>query len=146
MNAGKIRPGDIIITTEEDYLLYVGGTRVIYATPPGDVHPTDTGALKYDYIQNYFVEVRRQLEKGHEDDPDFKAEYGAKEVYRISEEFAGQIEESKVNLMFNSRGYYDKENKYDGIPKGTYRGSERTTLIGSILEGLFGLIKFLVNL
>lgn len=146
MNAGKIRPGDIIITTEEDYLLYVGGTRVIYATPPGDVHPTDTGALKYDYIQNYFVEVRRQLEKGHEDDPDFKAEYGAKEVYRISEEFAGQIEESKVNLMFNSRGYYDKENKYDGIPKGTYRGSERTTLIGSILEDLIGMAKFLVNL
>lgn len=146
MNTGKIKPGDIIVTTEEDYLLYVGGTRVIYATPPDNVHPTDTGALKYDYIQNYFVEVRRELEKGHENDEDFKAEYGAKEIYRISESFASQIEESKVNLMFNSRGYYDKENKYFGIPKGTYKGSKQTGLLQSILTMLFGLIKFLATL
>lgn len=146
MNAGKIKPGDVIVTTEEDYLLYVGGTRVIYATPPDNIHPTENGALKYDYIQNYFVEVRRELEKGHEDDKDFRAKYGAKEIYRITEEFANQIPDSSVNLMFNSRGYYDKENKYEGIPKGTYKGSQQNGLIGSIIKTLVGVAKFLIQL
>ena len=152
MNSGKIKPGDILITSEGDYLLYVGGTKIIYATPgETEGHPTDTGALKYDYIQNYFVEVRRKLEEGHEDDEDFQAEYGVSKIYRITkyalEENGWKITDADVNLFFNKRGYYDAENKYEGIPsKGSYDGSTHRSLIKFLIDGLVSLVKLLVNL
>ena len=158
MNAGKIKPGDILLTSENDYLLYVGGTRVIYATPADGIHPTDTGALKYDYIQNYFVEVRRYLTKDDENSTEEENEqieskqeepkYGVKEIYRISQTSLNdwQVTESKVNLMFNDRGYYDKDNQYKGLPEGRYEGSTHKSLIGSIWEGIKAFFKFLVNL
>ena len=151
MNSGKIKTGDILITSEDDYLLYVGGLKVIYVVAPDDVHPTDTGALKYDYIQTYFVEVNRHLMKGHEDEEDYKPEYGLKEIYRISQNslntWNGGITDAKVNLMFNDRGYYDKDNKYEGLPKGRYEGSTHKgiSLLG-LIKGLFEIFKFLVNL
>ena len=147
MNSGKIKPGDILVTSEGDYLLYVGGTKVIYATPNDGVHPTNTGALKYDRIENYFVEVRRQLEKDHKDDEEFEAKYGLKQVYRLTETAASQISDAKVRTIFNERGYYDSANKYEGIPKrGSYDGSKRTTVVGFVIDSLLTIAKFLVNL
>ena len=154
MNGGKIIPGDILITSENDYLLYVGGTRVIYATPPDGIHTTEknssgqASALKYDYIQNYLVEVKRELLKDHEDEEDFEPSYGLTEIYRISQDSLNKwgVYDSKANIIFNERGYYDKENDYKGLPEGRYEGSTHKTLIGFLIDGLKAIIKFFINL
>jgi hypothetical protein len=165
MNAGKIIPGDILITSEKDYLLYVGGTRVIYATPPDGIHPTERNssnkqvALKYDFIQNYFVEVKRHLLEEHnsskdpnnKDDDDFEPKYGITEVYRISQDSLNKwgVYDSKANIMFNDRGYYDSNNDYKGLPdmkEAAYLGSTHKSLIATIIEGLKAIVKFLINL
>ncbi len=161
MNSGKILPGDILITSENDYLLYVGGTKVIYATPEENlrgyaVHPGEKkyGALRYDYIQTYFVEVRRALEEEHkaglepgEEDTEYEPQYGLKEIYRINKATAGSIPDSKANTMYNGRGYYDVENTYNGMPiKSSYDGSTHISLLDFIIDGLAAIFKLIVNL
>lgn len=150
MNAGKIKPGDILITSEDDYLLYVGGTKVIYAPVPNGVHPTDTGALKYDYIHNYLAEVKRELTKGHENEEDYEPTYGVVSVHRLTEKALGgegwKLDDTKVNIFFNGRGYYDPNTKYVGIPKASYEGSTRQGLLSAIFNGLLNLLKMIINL
>lgn len=79
MNSGKILPGDILYSSQGDYLLYIGGTQIIYATDLGK-----NGALKYDYIQNYLIEVKRKLQEAHKDEENYTPIYGVTEVYRIT--------------------------------------------------------------
>lgn len=173
MNSGKIKPGDILVTSSpdsysvKDYLLYVGGTKVIYATPGAtEGHPTEGGsALKYDYIQNYFVEVRRFLEEKHEattgneteqneqneenEENEYIPQYGVTEIYRITPDAIKEwnLTDDKVNLFYNNRGYYDADNKYSGIPiESSYDGREKVGLISFIIDGLLAIIKFLINL
>ena len=162
MNSGKILPGDILATSEGDYLLYVGGTKVIYATSEKNnsgvvIHPGEkkSGALRYDYIQKYFVEVRRYLEQEHEnnlqpgeeDEAEYEPQYGLKAIYRINEATAKSIPDSNANIMFNGRGYFDAENTYNGMPiKSSYDGSTHTSFLDFIIEGLLAILRLIVNL
>lgn len=149
MNTGKILPGDILYTTEGEYLLYVGGTKVIYAQEPT---VEGEGALKYEYLQDYFVKVQRKLNEEatseSEETEEEKPLYGVKNVYRANKRYirdAG-ITESKTNLMFNNKGYYDVNVKYSGIAQGSYTGTTKFNVLGFIVNGLIDIIKWIVNL
>ena len=149
ISEGKILPGDILYVNKGDntfeYLLYVGGTKVIYATNDENVGPS--GALKYEYFEYYLQRIRKKLRKGHELEEDFEMpKYGVTGVYRIKPEVADQIEEKDANLFFNGKGYYSKVT-YDGIPSDGITLYETGINIFHWLFDLFKqLIEFLLNL
>lgn len=150
---GKTLPGDILYIEIFDadhsgsgqYLLYVGGTKVIYATE--DPRQLPNGALKYELIENYLKRIRRQLIETYGKDADLP-QYGVTQVYRINAQTAESLKESDTNLFFNGKGYYSKS-VYNGMPK-----MEQSSLSGDNsflnLTWLFTAIKqlfnFLVNL
>ena len=118
ISEGKVLPGDILYVNKGDgtyeYLLNVGGSKVIYATNDEAVGPS--GALKYEYLEYYLRRIRRKLREGHENDEDFVLpKYGVTEIYRIKKDVAEAIDEKDANLFFNGKGYYSKVT-YDGIP------------------------------
>ena len=159
MKNGRILPGDIIYTSEGlngtagDYLLYVGGTKVIYATKPY----SDEGALRYENLQYYLARLKnnlvRQYLQEHPDADKTKVEkelpvYGVRKIYRVKEDLIkdANIYENSENLFFNGKGYYDPNTKYSGIPvQSAYLG--RTTVsVESIVESLKDIFWFLVSL
>ena len=155
-NSGKLLPGDIIYTsyglsgTQGDYLLYVGGSKVIYAARPY----RDEGALRYEYIQNYLARVKNSLSKtilqaqpnlDRAKIKDYLPAYGVKKIYRLNNELIREanIVQSNANLFFNGKGYYDPNTKYDGIPKtGEYRGTQKRF---DIVKSLSDMFWFLVS-
>ena len=148
ISEGKLLPGDILYANKGngsgEYLLYVGGSKVIYAT--GDISVGPSGALKYEYLIHYLQRIKRNLQDEHEDEQDYVIpEYGITEVYRIKNEVAENIPESDANLIFDGKGYYSNT-VYDGVPRKT---SVSTTKI-NVFKWLFSLIKqlleFLINL
>ena len=145
LNSGVVHPGDILFTTQGEYLLYVGGTKVIYAQEPSG----EEGALKYEYLQNYFIKVKNKLLNENKDNPDYELPaYGVVAIYRPKKELisAANIVENTENLFFNGKGYYDIDNKYSGLPlEGTYEGGTHTSLIDTIINGLIEVLEFLVS-
>lgn len=155
-NSGKLLPGDILYTshglsgTQGDYLLYVGGSKVIYAARPY----RDEGALRYEYIQNYLARVKNSLSKtilqaqpnlDRAKIKDYLPAYGVKKIYRLNNELIREanIVQSNANLFFNGKGYYDPNTKYDGIPKtGEYRGTQKRF---DIVKSLSDMFWFLVS-
>lgn len=165
MNSGKILPGDILISTDgmgkEEYLLYVGGTKIIYASPTYKSDGTidnEYGALKYDYMQYYLRDIKEALideyrEEGQLDEEvEIPVEYGIKSVYRIAgtEDSSGvlftNIPETSANLIYNQKGYYNPDVKYQGIPENmTYDGTVSLNIFEWIFNALKQLVKFLIN-
>lgn len=147
MNTGQLLPGDILYTTQQEYLLYVGGTKVIYAQQP---EIDGMGALKYEYLQSYFTKVKNRLLSENIDNEDYELPvYGVTQVYRITETCIKEalIREDTENLFFNGKGYYDSNIEYYGLPdQGTYEGTNSFNLITWIIEALKDIFKFLVNL
>jgi len=153
MSDGKILPGDILYCDNKDggeYLLYVGGLKVLYATEDKKAYPN--GALKYEYIQHYLQRIRRRLREGHEDDKDFEVPaYGITEVYRINEETATNISEKSANLFFNGKGYFSYA-KYYGIPdKGAFNQRKISnnwsfSLLSQIAEFIINLIIYMIRM
>ena len=157
VNEGEIRPGDILYAADGkgsgEYLLYVGGTKVIYATKPAEVSiseedDTKKGALRYEYLQYYLEKVKNNLIDGHEEDENFVIpQYGITKIYRISRTYG--VTQANVKLSFNKKGYYSEE-KYEGIPT-----TNQTTVLPTkekdinvfqwIFDGLTGLAEFLLN-
>lgn len=141
MNSGKVLPGDIIYTSEHEYLLYVGGTKVLYACPP----IKDEGAIKYEFLQDYFVKIKRKYQETYNTDEE--PVYGVLNIYRPTEEYRDAIgvQENDLNLMYNKKGYYDINTKYNGIAKGSYTGSTHTSLIGLIIKFLIDAVSWIIN-
>ena len=141
ISEGKVLPGDILYVNkgskdgapaEYEYLLYVGGSKVIYATNDDEVVPS--GALKYEYLEYYLRRIRKRLREGHEDDENYEMpKYGVTELYRIKSEIADNIPEEAANLIFNGKGYYSKVH-YQGIPD------------ARLYEVSFGLFKWLFDI
>lgn len=162
VNQGDIIPGDILVATKDDgvtkeYLLYVGGARIIYATP--ELAVDDLGALKYDYLQYYLKGIEEELKEKYRKSPDEKYEdieipitYGILEIHRIGgasmkDEFFTNIRESDTNLLFNNKGYFSPKVEYKGIPsKMVYEGSTNLSFFRWLFDMLIQLIKFLLNL
>ena len=156
---GKLLPGDIIYTSEGlngtagDYLLYVGGTKVIYATKPY----SDEGALRYENLQYYLARLKsnlvRQYLQEHPDADRTKADeklpvYGVKKVYRIKQDLIKEanIYEKSENLFFNGKGYYDPNTKYNGTPvKSAYTGTTKLS-VDTIIDSLKNVFWFMVSL
>lgn len=147
MNTGKLLPGDILYTTQEEYLVYVGGTKVIYAQQP---QIEEMGALKYEYLQSYFTKVKNRLLSENIDNEDYELPvYGITNVYRLTENLisVANIKEDTENLFFNGKGYYDINIEYSGMPiQGTYEGTNNFNLLTWIIEAIIDVFKFLVNL
>lgn len=159
VNSGKILPGDILCSThslngsaQPDYLLYVGGTKVIYAMPPY----SEEGALKYEYLSTYFTKVKTALKRdivqslpeSEKDNPDIELPaYGITKVYRLKNDLitSANIYENTGKLFFNGKGYYDPNTTYTGIPKkGAYEGIKKAYLFG--IKSVADLFWFLVSL
>ena len=159
VNSGKILPGDILRSShslngssEYDYLLYVGGAKVIYAVPPYK----DEGALKYEYLTTYFTKVKNNLRKeatqGLSEEEIENAEielpaYGITKVYRITDRLinSANIYENTGRLFYNGKGYYDPNTTYTGIPKkGAYEGIKKTYIFG--IKSIADIFWFLVSL
>lgn len=159
VNSGKILPGDILRSShslngssEYDYLLYVGGAKVIYAVPPYK----DEGALKYEYLTTYFTKVKNNLRKeatqGLSEEEIENAEielpaYGITKVYRITDRLinSANIYENTGRLFYNGKGYYDPNTTYAGIPKkGAYEGIKKTYIFG--IKSIADIFWFLVSL
>lgn len=146
INRGELLPGDIMYTTEHEYLLYVGGTKVIYAQQPY----SEEGALKYEYFQNYLTKIKNRLLYENKDNPDYKVPpYGVTDVYRVTNNLinTAEVYENTENLFFNNKGYYDLNTKYSGIPtKGSYDGSTHGNLLDWVISSLLDVVEFLINL
>ena len=150
VSEGKILPGDILYSQYDghgEYLLYVGGTKIIYATEDSRDFPS--GALKYDYLEYYLRRIRNRLREGHEDDSDFKMPlYGITQVYRIKSETAESLRESNANLIYNGKGYYSVSDYY-GIPKAgsvSITGDVSMLNFTWIFNSFAKIINFLVNI
>lgn len=141
MNSGQVLPGDIIYTSEHEYLLYVGGTKVLYACAP----VADEGAIKYEFLQDYFVKIKRKYQKTNNTDEE--PVYGVLNIYRPTVEYrdAIGIQENNLNLIYNKKGYYDINTKYNGIAKGSYSGSTHTNLISLIIKCLIEAVSWIIN-
>lgn len=144
---GKILPGDILYIQNGEgsgeYVLYVGGSKILYAT--NNVSAAPSGALKYEYLEYYLKRIKRKLLDGHEEDEEYVLpKYGVTEVYRINQTTATKINESDANLFYNGKGYYSYA-KYDGIPEVNYNGS---TKLGFkwIFSGILKILEFIVSL
>lgn len=154
MNSGKVLPGDILYTTEHEYLLYVGGTKVIYAQEPYG----EEGALKYEYLQNYLIKVKNKLtnrikeqipENQREDAEIQLPAYGITDIYRVTQTLINEVPvyEDTQNLFFNNKGYYDPNTEYSGIPvHGSYNGSTHQSLFKWIINAIADIFWFLINL
>lgn len=148
ISEGKILPGDILLVNkgngETEYLFYVGGARVIYAT--GDATEFPSGALKYEYIEYYFRRIRNKLRKGHEDDENFVLpKFGVTKIYRIKQSVAEGITEAETNMFFNGKGYFTVSD-YDGLASTVQISVKRTNPIKWLFSKLKQLIDFLINL
>lgn len=161
MNNGDILPGDILIATPDggttkEYLLYVGGTKIIYATPTlGE----NNGALKYEYVQYYLKGMKDKLKEKYRENDEQKYEdieipvkYGILGVYRIGgnlvqDEYFTTICEDKANLIFNGKGYYNPDIEYIGIPTDiAYTGSTGLGFFEWLFNMIWGLVKLILNL
>lgn len=153
ISEGKVLPGDVLYVykgqkdestpAEYEYLLYVGGSKVIYATNDEKVAPS--GALKYEYLEYYLRRIRNDLREGHEDDENFEMpKYGVMEVYRIKPKVAETINEGDANLIFNGKGYYSRV-KYQGVPD-VKLYETRTNVFKWIFGYLLQLLELLFNI
>ena len=128
----------------KEYLLYVGGTKIMYATQDEKVAPS--GAIKYEYLEYYLQRIRRNLKEGHEDDAKFvMPEYGITQIYRIKKEYAENIDEENVNLFFNGKGYYSKAD-YEGIPSDIQLFETQFSGFRWIFEKISQLVNLFINL
>ena len=148
VSEGKILPGDILYAVNGqgggEYLLYVGGTKIIYAT--GDELSGPSGALKYEYLEYYLKRTRANLTKDHEDDPNFNIpKYGITQVYRIKKEIAESIPEFNANLIFNGKGYYTISD-YEGIAKDVHLTETHFNVIKWIFDAIKQLLNFFISL
>lgn len=148
ISEGKILPGDILLVDkgngETEYVFYVGGARVIYAT--GDANEFPSGALKYEYIEYYFRRIKNKLRKGHEDDENFVIpKYGVTKIYRISPSVAEGITEAETNMFFNGKGYYTISD-YEGLASKVQLSVSKTNLLTWIFSKLKQILEFLINL
>ena len=147
ISEGKILPGDILIANkgngEQEYLLYVGGAKIIYATQDPKVQAS--GALKYEYVQYYLQRVRKNLLEGHEDDTSYNIpKYGITQVYRIKPQIAEALTEDDANLFYNGKGYYSKV-EYWGIPDAELYESS-FGLFDWVFDVFRKIFEFLLNL
>jgi len=165
ISEGKILPGDILYIENGkgggEYVLYVGGTKIIFATPPkiedtaedpsvedlkdANKEKVDLSALQYEYIEYYLRKIQANLLHGNENNPDFiMPEYGVTKVYRLKESVANSKTEADTNLIFNGKGYYSYT-EYTGVPKEiTALPSE--SLWKWIFSKFLALLEFFVNL
>lgn len=148
ISEGKVLPGDILYVDKGDgtkeYLFYVGGTKVIYATDDESVNPS--GALKYEYLEYYLRRIRRKLREGHEDDENFEMpKYGVAQIYRLKKDVAESIEEKDANLFFNGKGYYSKVT-YEGIPVDVQLYETKVGFFKWLFSLFKMLCEFLLNL
>ena len=156
ISEGKILPGDILyseypqydddgnVTFNKEYLLYVGGSKVIYAT--GNENATPSGALKYEYLEHYLKRIRNNLIQGHEDEANYVVpRFGIREVYRIKSEVAETISENDANLFFNGKGYYS-DVTYEGLPSVISFSQTNINPFKWIFDKLSQLIEFFINL
>lgn len=148
ISEGRILPGDILYATNGqgggEYLLYVGGTKVIYAT--GDELNGPSGALKYEYLEYYLKRTKARLTEGHEDDESFTVpKYGITQVYRIKKDTAESIPEFNANLIFNGKGYYTVSD-YEGIASEVSLTETHFSLIKWIFDAFKQLFNFFINL
>ena len=152
----KVKPGDILYSeytiTDSDgneknikeYLLYVGGTSVIYASE--DPRVAASGALKYEYIENYLKRIRQRIKESHADEEDFvMPKYGITQVYRIKDEVASKIPEKDANLFFNGKGYYSKT-EYNGLPTKIALAQVKVDVVKWLFDALGRVLEFLLNL
>lgn len=148
ISEGRILPGDILYAVNGqgggEYLLYVGGTKIIYAT--GDELNGPSGALKYEYLEYYLKRTRARLTEGHEDDANFTIpKYGITEVYRINKDTAESIPEFNANLIFNGKGYYTVSD-YEGIASEVSLTETHFSLIKWLFDAFKQLINFFISL
>lgn len=151
MSEGKILPGDILYADKGDgtgeYLLFVGGTKILYATEDPSVFPS--GALKYDYMEYYLRRIKNNLQNAEAEktgkgiDEVVIPKYGVTQVFRIKNEVAESISENDANLFFNGKGYYSKV-EYDGIPSATLY--ENFHPFRWIFDLILKVLEFLLNL
>ncbi|MCR5147261.1 MAG: peptidoglycan DD-metalloendopeptidase family protein [Clostridia bacterium] len=156
ISEGKVKPGDILYSEYtipdengnekevKEYLLYVGGTSIIYASE--DPRVAASGALKYEYIEHYLKRIRQRIKSGHENEEDFiMPKYGITQVYRLKDDVASNILEADANLMFNGKGYYSKT-KYDGMPTKIGLSQYKINLVQWLFEAFGKVLEFLLNL
>ena len=163
MTEGKILPGDILYVNKGngtgEYVLYVGGAKIIYATENPKASPS--GALKYEYIQYYFDRIKNDLleedsdedetnetdEEKEKKEQEISQKYGVTQIYRIKKETAGKISEVDANLFYNGKGYFSYA-EYSGIPKLediAYEGFEDFSFKW-LIDSILGVIEFLISL
>ena len=173
ISEGKLLPGDILSLTDGEggleYALYVGGTKILYATKPMEIASTKEereemkkaeeegkdkkvkrSAIKYEYLQYYYQRVKRNLvDQQAESDTvvenkDILSKFGITNIYRIKESIANQKTQSDTSLIFAGKGYYS-DAQYEGSPKEiSYSGSvNKGFWLFSFLKQV---IKFLINL
>lgn len=161
LSEGKVLPGDILVATTDggsskEFLLYVGGTMVLYAAQPEN---ENQGALRYEYLQYYLRDMKNKLKEQYKgenkdyEDIEIPVVYGIMGVYRIGGNFLESddsvfttINEKDANLIFNNKGYYNPDNKYVGIPqKIAYEGSTHGSIFKWIIKSLFEIIKLIIN-
>ena len=158
MSEGKILPGDILYVEDgqggSEYLLYVGGAKVIYATADKTASPS--GALKYEYMQYYLKRMKDKYtretnsESNEQESKSSEEEkipaYGVSAVYRIKPDVANAIKETDTNLFFNGKGYYSNVS-YSGLPStGTFSEYKMKNPFKWIFDMLAQLLEFLLNL
>ena len=135
MSSGQILPGDILYTyPNKEYLLYVGGTKVIYATKP---YKEEDGALKYEYLDEYFVkqknavinQIKQQIPEAQRETAEIDEPIcGVTDIYRLNDTLLTElnIKENTERLFFNGKGYFDPNTSYSGTPtKGSYKGVKK---------------------
>ena len=173
ISEGQVKPGDILVVNNGmgnlEYLLYVGGNKVIYAAPPAvsdeGVADDATGALKYDYLALYLEKIRNKLMEQYdsnnnsnsdeententatnkEDKEKIITSYGIQNVYRIRKDKAEQITEGNVTTFYNGKGYYNVA-KYEGIVADDYVVGKFERKGDFIFNGIAKLLKFFLNL
>lgn len=128
----------------KEYLLYVGGTKIMYATQDEKVAPS--GAIKYEYLEYYLQRIRRNLKQANENDANFvMPEYGITQIYRIKKEYAENIDEEAANLFFNGKGYYSKAD-YEGIPSDIQLYETSFSGFKWIFDKLSQLVNLIINI
>lgn len=157
---GKLLPGDVLYITNGEgngeYVLYVGGTKIIYATPmfiknneESEENTDGSGALKYEYLQYYLDRIKSNLKEKHKDDKNYiLPKYGVTKVYRINSETANSKTEVNTNLFFNGKGYYSYT-EYNGAPKLKeidYLGTSNVGILRWIFSTIKQILNFIINL
>lgn len=149
---GKISAGDVFYiangTGGGEYVLYVGGGKIIYATKP-TIEATEeepVSALKYEYLEHYLQKIKSNLVKGHENEENFNIpQFGVTKIYRINEEVAKKITQADTNLIFNGKGYYTISD-YKGIPTEiNFNGSKKVNVFTWIFDTILNIFEFILN-